>query len=232
LCKENPGFFENQDFQTLFLVAYHVASTGLAFQKLSLQENGNKNDKNKNQIPLLVHCFQTLPDHQSKIDPNIIPGYLHLAQTTSEFLKKKLVGNPFVPSSEECFTYLCRFGCNNFELHDDYLFPFGYGTYPFSSLFNHSCFPNCVIMYQKNQQVIRAIRKIRKGEEICYSYIDSAMTTSVRRDLLLDKYFFKCFCEKCDGFMGNKFDSLLQCILKKSLEKNSLNFNANQEYLR
>lgn len=111
---------------------------------------------------------------------------------------------------------LGRFGCNNFELHDSQLFPFGWGTFPVTSLFNHSCDPNLIIMMDKDHQVLRAIRDVEIGEELCYSYIDVALSREERRKLLREKYFFECFCPKCGAEAQSEREAAIERLLGNS----------------
>ena len=100
-------------------------------------------------------------------------------------------------SKEEAIDHLCRFGCNNFSVWEEGLFPVGEGTFPFGSLLNHSCQPNSVLMYLGGKQVVRAMEPIGVGEEITISYVDTAHAMANRGRLLADKYFFTCRCPSC-----------------------------------
>eukprot|EP00026_Physarum_polycephalum_P003924 Phypoly_transcript_03941.p1 GENE.Phypoly_transcript_03941~~Phypoly_transcript_03941.p1 ORF type:complete len:438 (+),score=59.35 Phypoly_transcript_03941:819-2132(+) len=67
------------------------------------------------------------------------------------------------------------------------------------SFFNHSCEPNCEWKVQAGTHKVNfvASKKIKKGEEICISYIDHTLPKSERLKLLRDKYRFDCCCPKC-----------------------------------
>ena len=65
---------------------------------------------------------------------------------------------------------------------------------------NHACVPN--VHHQWNaatrRQELRAIRRIKKNEEILTSYFDGAgMTRDERHSLQLKKWNFCCACAKC-----------------------------------
>ena len=48
----------------------------------------------------------------------------------------------------ECLdALLCRFRVNNFAIVDDVMSAAGAGVYPAGALLNHSCAPNCVLVY-------------------------------------------------------------------------------------
>ncbi|ORX83366.1 SET domain-containing protein, partial [Anaeromyces robustus] len=62
---------------------------------------------------------------------------------------------------------------------------------------NHSCSPNATLYYHGNRQILRAMRDIQKGEEICITYTDVMNSRSHRKKILLKKYKFDCHCERC-----------------------------------
>ncbi|KAG7382709.1 SET and MYND domain-containing protein 5 [Phytophthora pseudosyringae] len=86
---------------------------------------------------------------------------------------------------------------------DDPLMPLGYPSIEGTALFpiictmNHSCDPNCTVLYTKNGDGhVVAIRDIQKGEELCICYIDVDMDVQMR-EANLREYKFKCFCSRC-----------------------------------
>ncbi|CAH1116603.1 unnamed protein product [Phaedon cochleariae] len=81
------------------------------------------------------------------------------------------------------------------------------GIYAFSSLFNHSCTPNCQYFFHGRNIVIRTTSNIEKGDECnityCGNYSPHPMkTVEERRNYLEDVFFFKCHCKACVG-VGN-----------------------------
>eukprot|EP00750_Incisomonas_marina_P004306 INCI13458.19.p1 GENE.INCI13458.19~~INCI13458.19.p1 ORF type:complete len:619 (+),score=94.61 INCI13458.19:1695-3551(+) len=92
----------------------------------------------------------------------------------------------------------------------DKLFPAvdGAGMYPLICRMNHSCEPNVKVLFSAQQEMPRtssrparasvvALRPIKAGEELCFSYIDSSLPASSRQQLLLDRYGFQCACLRC-----------------------------------
>ncbi|KAL6590474.1 SET domain-containing protein [Neocallimastix californiae] len=100
-------------------------------------------------------------------------------------------------SESELIQHLLRFKCNNFVCHDSQLFGIAESAFPVGSLFNHSCSPNATLYYHGNRQIIRAMRDIQQGEEICITYTDVMNSRENRQKLLFEKYKFKCHCERC-----------------------------------
>lgn len=81
---------------------------------------------------------------------------------------------------------------------------FASGLFPHLALFNHSCTPNCGILYPPtadNQQPrikLVALRQIEAGEELTIGYVDPYAPG--RRESLRKNFFFDCVCSFCvDG---------------------------------
>ncbi|XP_064633432.1 SET and MYND domain-containing protein 4-like [Lineus longissimus] len=75
----------------------------------------------------------------------------------------------------------------------------GAGLYPTMSLLNHSCNPTVVRHYYGDVCVVRAIRNMRKGEEIVDNYgaLWAVHPKKFRQDKLKDQYYFNCQCDAC-----------------------------------
>ncbi|EGG21882.1 SET domain-containing protein [Cavenderia fasciculata] len=75
----------------------------------------------------------------------------------------------------------------------------GCGVYVRNSFFNHSCNPNVNYWVVENTLEVECslMRAVRKGEELCISYIDTAASLRDRREKLSEGYLFHCRCEKC-----------------------------------
>ena len=72
--------------------------------------------------------------------------------------------------------------------------PVGIGLYPTVSLINHSCDPNADLNFYGDTIVVRAIRNIREGEEICISYgpLFYEVKPRMRHSQLKGVYFYNC----------------------------------------
>lgn len=80
----------------------------------------------------------------------------------------------------------------------------GSGLYVLQSKVNHSCIPNAFVEfpYSNNVLVLRAIRCIQPGEEICISYLDECAlerSKHSRQKALSSLYLFVCSCGKCES---------------------------------
>ena len=77
------------------------------------------------------------------------------------------------------------------------------GIFPKLSRFNHSCVPTAEFRWNERlkRQEIRAIRRIRVGQEICLCYFTTVMleaSKAERREYLQTRYGFVCECEACN----------------------------------
>ena len=70
-----------------------------------------------------------------------------------------------------------------------------YGLYINCSLFNHSCNPNCFYFGIANMLIVKAIKDIKKGEELTVSYIEPKPAYMRKNDL--SKWEFICQCKYC-----------------------------------
>ncbi|XP_072804729.1 histone-lysine N-methyltransferase SMYD3 isoform X2 [Vicugna pacos] len=87
--------------------------------------------------------------------------------------------------------------CNSFTICNAEMQEVGVGLYPSMSLLNHSCDPNCSIVFNGPHLLLRAVRDIEAGEELTICYLDMLMTSEERRKQLRDQYCFECDCFRC-----------------------------------
>ncbi|KAK6336368.1 hypothetical protein TWF696_001929 [Orbilia brochopaga] len=66
-----------------------------------------------------------------------------------------------------------------------------------AAMFNHSCDPNAIIIFDGRQLLLRSLREIPKDTEITISYIDNWLPRVERQRELSDRYLFKCTCSLC-----------------------------------
>ncbi|KAF8346575.1 hypothetical protein F5887DRAFT_1179893 [Amanita rubescens] len=66
---------------------------------------------------------------------------------------------------------------------------------------NHSCSPNATYRWVLNDLMyeLRALRPIKKGEEICISYVNYLRSRSARQEHLQSSYAFACMCSGCSS---------------------------------
>ncbi|KAG0268601.1 hypothetical protein DFQ27_006239 [Actinomortierella ambigua] len=152
---------------------------------------------------LTSYVFDTLMGHSSAVPPAELDRYRAIALKVLDRLKtckfpfKSEQSQRNAPTIDDLVTMLCRFHCNNFSIHDAQLFTLAEGTFPVGALFNHSCRPNAIVMYEGQIQIVVALEDIPVGQEVCTSYVDNGVQRAERRSLLMEKYYFDCQCPRC-----------------------------------
>lgn len=86
---------------------------------------------------------------------------------------------------------------NSFNLTTALYDRIGLYLHPYTALINHSCDYNATVGFDGEEVFIKAIRPIKKDEQIFISYIDTTTPNAVRRKELSERYFFDCKCPKC-----------------------------------
>lgn len=78
----------------------------------------------------------------------------------------------------------------------------GTSIYPIvGRFFEHSCYPNAVLVTSDRSSIAVTIRPIEKGEKVTISYLPDELNLSTgdRRQHLLERYRILCKCERCEG---------------------------------
>ncbi|KAL6868541.1 hypothetical protein J3F83DRAFT_702493 [Trichoderma novae-zelandiae] len=65
------------------------------------------------------------------------------------------------------------------------------------ALLNHDCDPNVVIVFNSTQVQVRALRKLKAGEELLHCYRDIAYDFTFRNPRITSRYQFRCQCNRC-----------------------------------
>ena len=70
---------------------------------------------------------------------------------------------------------------------------------PLLSMFNHSCLPSAAPQFigGSTETVMKAVRNIKEGEDICVSYVDPSLPEEVRRGEISRRIGKPCACLKC-----------------------------------
>ncbi|EFC37585.1 predicted protein [Naegleria gruberi] len=118
-----------------------------------------------------------------------------------ESLKSKCLDSPFfIPACSSDREDHTENSCADFR-------DIGTGLFPMVSMFDHSCSPNCSFQtfddmksrnsYSGNVILVQTVKKVKKGEELCISYIDIMNPTCIRRRELWYSKYFVCRCSRC-----------------------------------
>ncbi|KAL2070914.1 hypothetical protein VTL71DRAFT_13940 [Oculimacula yallundae] len=100
---------------------------------------------------------------------------------------------------EEAIRWLCVLSTNAFRITLPDNTPVGLCFSPTLARANHSCDPNAFIVFDSRTISLRALRPIKKDEQIFISYIDPTEEITLRQSRLKERYFFTCKCTRCVG---------------------------------
>ncbi|SAM09195.1 hypothetical protein [Absidia glauca] len=103
------------------------------------------------------------------------------------------LANQLFNDEDTFLNYLGKFNINNQNG----------GMYLVHSHINHNCTPNVSIDYPSTQQtqyklMVRAIRDIKKDEQLFESYVNPRWNKETRQNYLSKSYMFDCKCERCE----------------------------------
>ncbi|XP_059065541.1 histone-lysine N-methyltransferase ASHR1 isoform X2 [Cryptomeria japonica] len=84
------------------------------------------------------------------------------------------------------------------------------GIFPFVSMLNHSCRPNCCFASEGNVMFVRAIQDISTDNELCVSYINLYEPRSTRKHELSVTKHFDCNCQRCMEPLESSLDRFLE----------------------
>jgi hypothetical protein len=141
--------------------------------------------------------FALLCDHIGNGGTNDVEGLEECAKIVMALIQSS-VRSAEAPDISECRAIICQLACNLFTIVDDFQNEAGVGCYPYAALLNHSCSPNCIQRFDSHGNIIlRTNTDVSKAEELCISYIDTAMPTWYRQRELLQGYYFNCQCPRC-----------------------------------
>lgn len=214
VCKANitsRDAEDDMDLEMLERVALNIARYKKR-QATNQQQQSNAvvgGDSSEESVEITMQAFFSLVGHDSLQQRHVKEKYTLLA---SEALKK-----PFIQQTglklDELVHYLNVFKSNNFAINDADMFAIGEGTFPIAALFNHSCRPNAVVMFEGALASIHAIEDIELDTEITISYVDAAHSRNYRQKSLQEKYFFNCTCERCCKGDARPYLSLIDTLL-------------------
>ena len=166
-------------------------------------------------IPLLgkensfnhIKCLEAANKY---IDPTVIEEL----KITSKTISKIASDYKLLLSDNEALHLLYAIQCNAHQILDENDRAIGLGLFPYTSMLNHNCAPNCAHHYEITNNgipklIMRAIKDIEPGSEICYSYVNLYSSTTTRRLKLEKAYSFQCNCSRC---VSN--DNVDECIDK------------------
>uniref|UniRef100_A0AC34FTA6 SET domain-containing protein n=1 Tax=Panagrolaimus sp. ES5 TaxID=591445 RepID=A0AC34FTA6_9BILA len=94
---------------------------------------------------------------------------------------------------------------------------FGCALFILPSYFNHACIANARKIIYHDVFIIHAITDIKKGEEICHTYIPLQFEYSVRKEMF-NSWKFTCSCKLCEIDSKDKFCKKREQLMAEFLE--------------
>ncbi|XP_059761303.1 histone-lysine N-methyltransferase SMYD3 isoform X1 [Balaenoptera ricei] len=144
-----------------------------------------------------LYSFYDLESNINKLTEDKKEGLRQLALTFHHFMREEIQDASQLPPSFDIFEAFAKVICNSFTICNAEMQEVGVGLYPSMSLLNHSCDPNCSIVFNGPHLLLRAVRDIEAGEELTICYLDMLMTSEERQKQLRDQYCFDCDCFRC-----------------------------------
>ncbi|KAL2770607.1 histone-lysine N-methyltransferase SMYD3 isoform 3, partial [Daubentonia madagascariensis] len=112
-----------------------------------------------------LYSFYDLESNINKLTEDKKEGLRQLAMTFQHFMREEIQDASQLPSSFDIFEAFAKVICNSFTICNAEMQEVGVGLYPSMSLLNHSCDPNCSIVFNGPHLLLRAVRDIEVGEE-------------------------------------------------------------------
>ena len=125
-------------------------------------------------------------------------------------VKASLMGN--IPSQDDVMEIYGKMMVNAFNIVNGVIENIGYGLYLGSAALDSSCARNAIQHFRGKEMIIRCIENVNNFSELRLSYLqDLTATTKIRRQKLLEKYYFLCECSNCQDNIKDQMKSSLLC---------------------
>ncbi|XP_053993352.1 uncharacterized protein LOC128884200 isoform X2 [Hylaeus volcanicus] len=118
--------------------------------------------------------------------------FLYLLRHCSETIQT----NFFSLDTAELLFYKTKY--NAVTITDAGLSSVGLGLYPFMNFINHSCHPNCTLIFKGTKLYVVALCEINAEDELTIGYTSPVQSFAKRQKILFDQYMFTCNCEFCN----------------------------------
>ncbi|XP_044771901.1 histone-lysine N-methyltransferase SMYD3 isoform X2 [Neomonachus schauinslandi] len=112
-----------------------------------------------------LYSFYDLESNINKMTEDKKEGLRQLVMTFQHFMREEIQDASQLPPSFDIFEAFAKVICNAFTICNAEMQEVGVGLYPSMSLLNHSCDPNCSIVFNGPHLLLRAVRDIEAGEE-------------------------------------------------------------------
>uniref|UniRef100_A0AAV1T611 SET domain-containing protein n=1 Tax=Peronospora matthiolae TaxID=2874970 RepID=A0AAV1T611_9STRA len=146
------------------------------------------------------HPFHALNEALSETSPeekkDMPPVLARVKAALEAFAKKQNHKLSDRDEEQEQGSQISEDDCN--ALNDDFVGVEGTALFSGICTMNHSCDPNCTVLYTKDGAAhVFAVQDVAEGEELCISYIDVDQDVDEREEYLRE-YQFVCHCARCE----------------------------------
>jgi len=159
VCKANITSRDAEDDMDLEMLERVALNIARYKKRKETNQPSHTDGGSEETVEVTMQAFFSLVGHDNLQQRHIKEKYTLLA---SEALKKPFIQHTGL-TLEQLVHYLNVFKSNNFAINDTDMFTIGEGTYPIAALFNHSCRPNAVVMFEGALASIHAIEDIEPG---------------------------------------------------------------------
>lgn len=180
LCQRNDWFQHKAECKGIAAIQPHAPTDTMRLVVRALQ-------KKKQGTPWGMESLCSVKGSLGTMEKEMVTEQLH---GVNALLRDEFDGHL-------AYDVLCKLLCNTFSICDDEMRPIGAGIYVQCSLLNHSCDPNCVVLFAGTKLTLRTVKDIPGGDQLLISYVDLVDSCNHRRAQLKKVYSFTCVCERC-----------------------------------
>jgi hypothetical protein len=159
------------------------------------------NDENKEMM--IMYFLLMLPNDKKILFEMLTPHISSEVTISNSDIKEKIgnvknnkIRNVLIRNIDKVKLYLEKYKRNAFNL-DNIESTINPGILVNGAIFNHNCDPNVSFTCEDSKMYFFSNRDIKKGEELCDSYVDVSLCSKKRRAMLKERYDFVCNCNTC-----------------------------------
>lgn len=157
-----------------------------------------------------LRCFNDLQSNvdQIKGDPSQMIKFMSMFSLIRNYASQLID----YPDSDLLLEVAGKLQTNSYEVTDAYLQALGVGLFLSGSMFDHSCDPNCVFVFEGCVLTVKALKPIPSINDVRVAYCDVMQPYEQRRKIFRSIYYFTCKCVRCSFPEG---ETLLTCATRR-----------------
>ncbi|KAJ3395652.1 SET and MYND domain-containing protein 3 [Lobulomyces angularis] len=143
------------------------------------------------------NSLKKLKSHKSDRSEESLETFAQMSMLLLHFVKSSSIFDENLFHATFMIELFCKVSVNSHTIVDNEQASKGLGLYLNAAKVNHSCDPNSIVIFHRNELSLRTVKDVEAGEEINITYIEVAEPFYVRQENLKESYFFSCNCTKC-----------------------------------